>query len=122
MKKLEVADDIPGPEFIRLTVRRRGSVGSVFATPDTLTVAEWRDAQQVTVEGDDKNTLRQFRMATMMLELAARHSVPDDVILMPTLGWRSDRASDLKADPRFVLGADGGLRWKQESNELANHG
>ena len=81
MRQLSLPDEIPGPSFIQDAQDR-------WSLPDWLTVAQWREAQQATIQGDDKHTLRQFRMATLMLEVADRHGVPEDAILMPTLGFR----------------------------------
>jgi hypothetical protein len=74
-----------------------------------LTRAEWRKMQQAAVKGDKKHTLRQFRMATLLLELADRSGLPEDAVLMPTLGFRS-KDFTLEA---LVHGADGVWRVKQ---------
>ena len=72
MKQLALPEDIPGTEFVKTIIDGQ----EYWKLPDFATVAEWRDMQQSAITGDDKHALRQFRAATLMLELAARHGVP----------------------------------------------
>jgi hypothetical protein len=72
---------------------------------DEMTVAQWREAQGVAMEGDDDDTLLQFRAATMLLMLAARHGVPeDDVQLLPLLEQLEPQTKP-KPKLRVVAGA-----------------
>ena len=104
MKQLALPEGISGPQYIRLTINGEEH----WALPIFLTVAQWREAQQATVTDNDKHTLKQFRMATIMLEYASQHGVPDDVVLMPSMGMMDGH--DFKADPRFFLDVNGGWR------------
>ena len=92
-------------EYIFLT-EMPATPDTIIAVPEKLTVAEWRQAQQVAIKDYDQHALRQFKMATLMLELAASESVPDDALLMPSLGFGRIKADD----PWFVRGADGFVR------------
>jgi hypothetical protein len=98
--QLSLPDDIVGPEFIKL----RDGEEEVVWLDQYLTVAQWRLAQQFAVKGDTQHTLRQFRMATLMLERADRDGLPEDAVLCQ----RSSRCR------HWVEGADGIVRYRDK--------
>src|SRR6516164_5577457 len=118
-KRIDLADAIEGkalygPEFIRLTPGPI-SEDTCYAVPERLTVADWRVAQLAAVDGegiggdgepDDSHSLRQFRMATLVLAMAERDGLPEDAVALPTL--RFPQAVEVVATrPDYLQGADG---------------
>jgi hypothetical protein len=55
-----------GPDFIQIDDK--------WALPEHLTVDMWIEARQA-ANGDDKHSLRQFKMATLMLEAAEQYGL-----------------------------------------------
>jgi len=72
---------------------------------DEMTVAHWREAQAVAMEGDDDETLLQFRAATMLLMLAARHGVPEDGVQLLPLLEKLEPQTKPKPKLRVVAGS-----------------
>jgi hypothetical protein len=64
------------PDAIRLD-------GDVWERYDALTVAQWREAQHVAIEGEDTHALLQFRAATLLLEQAAQYGIAEDGLSDP---------------------------------------
>jgi hypothetical protein len=78
MSKTKQKDRFTVPGFIELE-------GNRWCLPEQLTVAQWREAQQNALWYDDKQTLRLFRWATVLLAQAEEHGAPEDVCLLPWL-------------------------------------
>jgi len=87
------------PDFIRVD-------GDRWCIATRATVAAWRKAQQVGTTDDAKHTLLQFRAATQMLELAQEYDLPDDAVVLATLGLFNG-TEDPDANLSIVEGADG---------------
>jgi hypothetical protein len=71
--------------FVVLDFIRAGADGDRWYLPEYLTVALWREAQRAALFGGNKHSLRQFRWATILLDIAKEHGVPEDARLLPWL-------------------------------------
>ena len=129
LKRINLADAIEGkaaidgPEFIRMTSH---SETTLWALADRLTVADWRVAQRAAIhsagdsdpdddpDDDELHSLRQFRMATLVLAMAERDGLPEDAIALPTL--RFPKAIEvMEATPQLHMqGADGIWRHQKQ--------
>ena len=60
-------------------------MGRTWRLAKRLTVAQWRQAKDAAVIGDDKHSLRQFKQATILLEAANHLGLAEDACLMAAL-------------------------------------
>ena len=130
-KRINLADvmegkQLHGPEFIKLTSEPI-SGDTIFADAARLTVADWRKAQLAAIDGEgvdgdgdpvdsdeDEHSLRQFRMATLVLVMAEEDGLPEDAIALPTLGC--PRAVEVVGgNPDYMQGVDG--IWRRRDNK-----
>jgi hypothetical protein len=98
MKKLKEGE-YSIPPFIRVDDDR-------WSLAEHVTVAAWRKAQQIGTTDNLKHTLLQFRAVTQLLELAQEYALPEDAVVLPTLGLFNGK-EDPDADLGLVEGADG---------------
>jgi hypothetical protein len=106
---------IPGPEFIKF----RDGEKELVCLDKYLTVAQWRLAQQFASKGDDQHTLQQFRMATLLLEMADRNGLPEDAVLAPTLFQEPRDDPGPYGARHWVKGADDIVRYRDKQPNLS---
>ena len=125
-KRINLADvmegkQLHGPEFIKLTPDPI-SGDTIFALSDRLTVADWRAAQLAALDGegiggdgepDDEHSLRQFRMATLVLAMAEQDELPEDGVALPTLQF-PQAVKVVAANPNYMQDADGIWRQREQ--------
>jgi hypothetical protein len=114
-KRIDLADAIEGkaldgPLAIKMTLGPP-SLDTELWLPEILTVAQWREAQQIAIDGDDE--LPQFRMATLVLAMAERNDLPEDAVALPSLGF-PQAVEDVAASQHYLQGADGIWRRREQ--------
>jgi hypothetical protein len=85
-----LAPVIGAPTFIEIDE-------DVWCLAERLSVEDWRKARDFSIRRDDKHSLSQFRLATLLLEDAQRYNLQEGACLMKALadarGERDERVS-----------------------------